>query len=31
MDLSFEFCSILDDFNANETNPVIYWKFHSER
>ena len=28
--MSFEFCSILDDFNANERDPIIHRKLHCE-
>ena len=31
VDLSFKFCSILDNFNADERNPIINRKLHRER
>ena len=31
IDLSFEFCSTLDDFNADERDPNMYSRLHRER
>ena len=31
IDSSFKFCSILDDINADERNPIINRELHRER